>query len=256
MQLKEQPLYGSDSLGTFYRLGNNYQYTITDHVGNTRVVINRNKTASGAADIVYYADYYPFGMEVRSGGVESRYGYQGLYAEKDKETGWNNFELRNYDAAIGRWLTTDPYGQYHSPYGGMGNNPVSGFDVDGGWSGGPKLGGPIAYFVKLNEVVDNGIRSTQNYFNNLTWSQAWDDVQSGTPGHQYSRYVIADIQKGNYVGAAAGMANATADIFTLGIGFTTKPAQLIVTESLVSTKQIASKEVQELAKEMPNYFGK
>ncbi|MFC3357013.1 hypothetical protein [Sphingobacterium zeae] len=111
-------------------------------------------------------------------------------------------------------------------------------------------GGAIAYFVKLNEVVVNGIRSTQNYFNNLTWSQAWDDVQSGTPGHQYSRYVIADIQKGNYVGAAAGMANATADIFTLGIGFTTKPAQLIVTESLVSTKQIASKEVQELAKEM------
>jgi len=111
-------------------------------------------------------------------------------------------------------------------------------------------GGAIAYFVKLNEVVVNGIRSTQNYFNNLTWSQAWDDVQSGTPGHQYSRYVIADIQKGNYVGAAAGMANATADIFTLGIGFTTKPAQLIVTESLVCTKQIASKEVQELAKEM------
>ncbi|WP_183044054.1 RHS repeat domain-containing protein [Sphingobacterium siyangense] len=250
VQLKEQPVYGSDRLGTFYRLGNNYQYTMSDHVGNTRVVINRNKTASGTADIVYYADYYPFGMEVRSGGVENRYGYQGLYAEKDKETGWNNFELRNYDAAIGRWLTTDPYGQYHSPYVGMGNNPVSGFDVDGGWSGGPKPGGPIAYFVKLNEVVVNGIRSTKNYFNNLTWSQAWDDFQSGTPGHQYSRYVIADIQRGNYVGAAAGMANATADIFTLGIGFTTKPAQLIVTESLVSTKQIASKEVQEVAKEM------
>lgn len=250
VQLKEQPVYGSDRLGTFYRLGSNYQYTITDHVGNSRVVINRNKAASGAADIVYYADYYPFGMEVRSGGVESRYGYQGLYAEKDKETGWNNFELRNYDAAIGRWLTTDPYGQYHSPYVGMGNNPVSGFDVDGGWSGGPKPGGPIAYYVKLNEVVVNGIRSTQNYFNNLTWSQAWDDVQSGIPGHKYSRFVMADVQRGDYIGAAAGMANATADIFTLGISFTTKPAQLVITESLVSTKQIATKEVQEVAKEM------
>jgi len=132
VQLKEQPVYGSDRLGTFYRLGSNYQYTITDHVGNTRVVINRNKTADNAADIVYYADYYPFGMEVRSGGIENRYGYQGLYAEKDKETGWNNFELRNYDAAIGRWLTTDPYGQYHSPYVGMGNNPVNRIDKDGG----------------------------------------------------------------------------------------------------------------------------
>lgn len=132
IQLKEQPVYGSDRLGTFYRLGSNYQYTITDHVGNTRVVINRNKTASGTADIVYYADYYPFGMEVRSGGIENRYGYQGLYAEKDKETGWSNFELRNYDAAIGRWLTTDPYGQYDSPYVGMGNNPLGTVDPDGG----------------------------------------------------------------------------------------------------------------------------
>ncbi|WP_343540265.1 RHS repeat-associated core domain-containing protein, partial [Sphingobacterium thalpophilum] len=132
IQLKEQPIYGSGRLGTYYRQGNNYQYTVTDHLGNTRVVINRNKTAGGSADIVYYADYYPFGMEVRSGGIENRYGYQGLYAEKDKETGWNSFELRNYDAAIGRWLTTDPYGQYHSPYVGMGNNPMSGIDKDGG----------------------------------------------------------------------------------------------------------------------------
>ncbi|WP_454880689.1 RHS repeat-associated core domain-containing protein [Sphingobacterium detergens] len=55
-----------------------------------------------------------------------------MYAEKDKETGWNNFELRNYDAAIGRWLTTDPKSQFHSPYVGMGNNPMSGIDKDGG----------------------------------------------------------------------------------------------------------------------------
>lgn len=249
-QLKEQPVYGSDRLGTFYRLGSNYQYTITDHIGNTRVVINGNKTTSGAADIVYYADYYPFGMEVRSGGIENRYGYQGLYAEKDKETGWNNFELRNYDAAIGRWLTTDPYGQYHSPYVGMGNNPVSGFDVNGGWSGGPGPGGPIVAHFKLYEVVVNGFKSTKKYFKNLTWPQFWDEVQSGIPGHQYTRNVINDIQRGNYVGAAAGMANGTADIFTLGMGFTAKPAQLLVTESLVSSKQVASKEVQEVAKEM------
>ncbi|MGJ1409067.1 RHS repeat-associated core domain-containing protein [Sphingobacterium thalpophilum] len=68
--------------------------------------------------------------------MDSRYGYQELYAEKDKETGWNSFELRNYDPAVGRWLTVDPMGQYVSPYVGMGNNPVSLFDPTGGWSGG------------------------------------------------------------------------------------------------------------------------
>lgn len=82
--------------------------------------------------MVYYADYYPFGSTSRSGGIESRYGHQGEFAEKDEETGWNNFYLRNYDPAIGRWLTTDPYRQYYSPYVGMGNNPISKIDPDGG----------------------------------------------------------------------------------------------------------------------------
>lgn len=38
-----------------------------------------------------------------------------------------------YDPAIGRWMSTDPYGQYDSPYIGMGNNPVSSVDPDGGF---------------------------------------------------------------------------------------------------------------------------
>jgi hypothetical protein len=40
--------------------------------------------------------------------------------------------LTNYTLA--RWISPDPYGQFSSPYLGMGNNPVSGVDPDGGWS--------------------------------------------------------------------------------------------------------------------------
>ena len=43
------------------------------------------------------------------------------------------FELRHWDGRLGRWLSKDPYGQYASPYLGMGNNPVNGVDVDGGF---------------------------------------------------------------------------------------------------------------------------
>ncbi len=68
-----------------------------------------------------------------------RYGYQGKYAEKDDETGWNHFELREYDAVIGRWFQTDPEGQHYSSYIGMGNNPVSGTDPNGGWVKGAGL---------------------------------------------------------------------------------------------------------------------
>ncbi|MBD1432701.1 RHS repeat-associated core domain-containing protein [Sphingobacterium sp. DN00404] len=131
-QLIEQPI----PYGQYYRTGNVYRYQLTDHVGSVRAIINRNKLSNGNADIIYYADYYPFGSIIQSAGVSSRYGYQGEYSEKDGETGWNNFYLRNYDPAIGRWLSTDPYGQYWSPYVGMGNNPVMRFDPDGGWDGG------------------------------------------------------------------------------------------------------------------------
>lgn len=125
MRLAEQPVYGSGTLGTYIRQGSSYRYTLTDHVGSTRAVINCNKLPGGAIDLLYHVDYYPYGMETRSAGIDNRYGYQGLYSEKDKETGWNNFELHNYDSAIGRWLTVDPEGQYVSPYVGMGNNPAS-----------------------------------------------------------------------------------------------------------------------------------
>ena len=60
-----------------------------------------------------------------------RYAYQGQ--EKDPETGKEAFELRLWDGRIGRWLTTDPKGQYASPYLGMGNDPINGIDPDGGF---------------------------------------------------------------------------------------------------------------------------
>ena len=59
-----------------------------------------------------------------------RYQYQGQ--EVDPETGKEAFQLRLWDGRIGRWLTTDPAGQYASPYLGMGNNPITRVDPDGG----------------------------------------------------------------------------------------------------------------------------
>jgi RHS repeat-associated protein len=54
------------------------------------------------------------------------------FAEADAETSFNNFELRQYDPVTGRWMTTDPFAQYHSPYLAMGNNPINMIDPTGG----------------------------------------------------------------------------------------------------------------------------
>jgi RHS repeat-associated protein len=61
-----------------------------------------------------------------------RYGYQGQFAERDEETGWNHFELREYDAVVGRWMSGDPMSQFHSKYVGIGNDPCNGVDPTGG----------------------------------------------------------------------------------------------------------------------------
>ncbi len=86
--------------------------------------------------VTSWTDYYPFGKVAKtacSGAGAYRYGYQGEFAEKDGETDWNSFELRQYDSDVARWLSVDPYYQHFSPYLSMGNNPVSNVDANGGF---------------------------------------------------------------------------------------------------------------------------
>ncbi|MFM7851708.1 MAG: RHS repeat domain-containing protein, partial [Flammeovirgaceae bacterium] len=95
------------------------------------------KVTQNMSDIVAGADYYPFGLPIAERELTRepyRFGYQGQYSEKDRETGFNFFDLRMYDARIGRWVVPDPYGQYASGYVGMGNMPNMGTDPDGGYS--------------------------------------------------------------------------------------------------------------------------
>ena len=125
---------GSERLGVYYRQTNIYAYELRDHLGNVRAVVARN--AANNMEVRTYTDYYPYGMPVP--GYQSpdgyRYGYQGQYAEKDDETGWNAFELRMYDSRIGRWLQHDHKGEFWSPYVGIGNDPVNNVDPDGGYT--------------------------------------------------------------------------------------------------------------------------
>ena len=127
----ELPVYGASRLGIFYKdaTNTNYQYQITDHLGNVRAVI---KNTTGAPTLQSYADYYPFGEKLFSRNSSSNYRYAFQGQQLDNETGMEAFELRLWDGRIGRWLSPDPYGEFHSPYLGMGNNPISLIDPDGG----------------------------------------------------------------------------------------------------------------------------
>jgi RHS repeat-associated protein len=110
---------------------------VSNESENTKVWFDDLKVTHRSSRVTQATDYYAWGNVMRENkspeDVRYRYGYQGQFAEKDEETGWNHFELREYDAVIGRWLVVDPYRQYWSPYVGMGNNTVSGIDKDGGF---------------------------------------------------------------------------------------------------------------------------
>jgi len=130
--LKEQPIYGNNRLGVHYRDGGTNSYQLTDHLGNVRAVIM--KKGSTAVALTSKTDYYPGGMEMPNRNIvgDYRYGYQGDFSEKDKETGLNAFQLRMYDSRINRWTSPDPKSEFFSPYLAMGNNPVNIVDPDGG----------------------------------------------------------------------------------------------------------------------------
>ena len=130
---KEVPIYGVSRLGVYNKTDQSSVYQLTDHLGNVRAVIKKGVTGHAIAVVNSATDYYPFGMPMpkrRWGANGYRYAYQGQ--EIDPETGKEAFQLRLWDGRIGRWLTTDPKGEFSSPYLGMGNNPMNKIDPDGG----------------------------------------------------------------------------------------------------------------------------
>ncbi len=133
--LQYHTLYGAGRVGLLDKSTGKALYELSDHLGNVRAVVVDN--GSGVAETVSYTDYFPHGSALPGRSYQSSlnfpYGYQGQ--EKDQATGLTNFELRQYDPRIGRWYNPDPYGQHHSPYLAMSNNPVSNIDPDGGWDG-------------------------------------------------------------------------------------------------------------------------
>ncbi len=157
-QLIETPVYASGRVGVYYEQLGKTLYELKDHLGNVRVVFKKGVFANAVK--LNETDYYPFGFEMpgRNNIAENyRFGFQGEFAEKDEETGFNHFELRAYDSRISRWMITDPENQYASPYLAMGNCPNQAIDPTGGlvpWYKG--LDGSL-------EFVTDGVKPTDGF---------------------------------------------------------------------------------------------
>ncbi|MBL3655897.1 RHS repeat domain-containing protein [Fulvivirga sediminis] len=131
--------YGTERLQVSYLRASGfiYIYISNEDQQDMDVYFDDLKVNPTLGNVVAGSDFYPFGLTMEERDItreEFRYGYQGNFAEEDEETEWNSFELRMYDPVIGRWMATDPAGQYASPYVGMGNNAINGIDPDGAYS--------------------------------------------------------------------------------------------------------------------------
>jgi len=115
--------------------GFDYEYFLTDHLGNTRVSFNQKGT------ILQDNSYYPFGMGlgealtyVDNTTSENKYLYNGKEMQDDFGLGWYDYGARMYDGELGRWHCVDPLAEKYSsfsPYHYAYNNPLLFIDPNG-----------------------------------------------------------------------------------------------------------------------------
>jgi RHS repeat-associated protein len=124
---------------------NGYAYVYISNQSNLDVFFDNLKVQVVTGNIIEENHYYAYGLKIAGisskklgdtyeGTLKNNYLYQGDFSEFDDDIGWNDFELRNYDPQIGRWVQMDPYADYYisSPYAGMANDPANTVDPSGG----------------------------------------------------------------------------------------------------------------------------
>ena len=116
-----------DTLGNY-----NYEYTLADHLGNSRVSFT---TKGDSTTVIQQDDYMPFGMEI-AGRLTANPKNEYLYNKKELqlETGLYDYGARFYDPVIARWTTIDPLAEKSrrfTPYAYGKDNPIIIIDPDG-----------------------------------------------------------------------------------------------------------------------------
>ncbi|MCD4663933.1 MAG: RHS repeat-associated core domain-containing protein, partial [Bacteroidales bacterium] len=113
--------------GRIIAQSNEYQYNLTDHLGNVRVTFTEKE---GKATIIQEDHYYPFGMRMNGMHVTNtdlinKYLYNGK--ELQDQTNLYDYGYRQMDPQLGRWHVVDALAEYtisSSPYAYVSNNPI------------------------------------------------------------------------------------------------------------------------------------
>jgi RHS repeat-associated protein len=215
-----QAIIGSGPTGEDWR----YDYAITDHLGNTRIIfsdLNNNGSISDDEIIAEY-QYYPFGLRMDGDWAENtslnneKYQYNGIEYLQDHGLNINFARYRMLDAGLGRWLGVDPKAEATmrlSPYNSMGNNPISNVDPNGDFFFVAALG-PILSGIVSGAIVGAAINGTASAisggnFLNGTWKGAITGAVGGGLGAIGGGTFAANLALGTAEGAITGGIGST-----------------------------------------------
>jgi RHS repeat-associated protein len=109
----------------------NYNYNLTDHLGNVRKVIQQNPV-TGKIDQVQRQDYFPFGKQSLINGGPNNYLYNGK--ELQSELGQLDYGARFYDPEIARFTGAVPIAEkfpHINVYNYAENSPIANIDLWG-----------------------------------------------------------------------------------------------------------------------------
>ncbi len=147
----ENTLIGGGTSYTF-----NYVYNYTDHLGNIRLSYSLDPSTN-VLKIIEENHYYPFGLKhtgynsdkmmyVKEASelkikpmpplFKTSYDvkYQGQMRQEELGLNWDSFKWRNYDYAIGRFMSIDPLTEEYntwSPYTFSGNRVIDARELEG-----------------------------------------------------------------------------------------------------------------------------
>jgi len=141
-----------------------YEYSLKDHLGNTRVIFT-DANEDGTPEIIQEADYYPFGMRHdKVTTATNHYLYNGKELNEDLGLDWYDYGARFYDGELGRFPSADPLADSYyewSPYNYVLGNPISFIDPDG------RTVEPAKSLKGKKRKIFKSLRANNNVYNEL-----------------------------------------------------------------------------------------
>jgi RHS repeat-associated protein len=190
-----------------------YYYTLSDHLGNARLVMNDDQDA----EVVQSNSYSAFGLlALGPDGTASKFNnrfYNGK--EKQEGTGWLDYGARMYSPEMGRWMSIDPktdtqesWSPFHYGY----NNPIRFTDPDGRE---PCCGDFLDTFVGASvAVIDNATNGLVNLRGSYTPNNAQKYNKGQDAGDLGSMVVgaLMSVDGAKNVGSGGGLMVASVSV--------------------------------------------